>query len=232
MRAKAVEEGEKRNEPSRDCNFRSFSHSSPVIPSKLWSRVVGTLCIMSLGILFIYSYIYIYMTPHTLQTHTRKQKQIIHFFLSTAIDIINISTLAIYINKIQSHFCLPLLDYLVFLWNCGKKRTEKQKREKCVKLFIYLFTLWAWYLSSSRFVGEQESRKARRGWASEPSQAKKGKPLRTLSACAPDSHSPASLCSPWKTTFLNQKTTTKSMSFSHIKKKQSLLYIPLRHLWG
>lgn len=50
--AKAVEDVEVKNDPSWDCNFRSCFQSKSDIPSKLYSKVVGILCIISLGILF------------------------------------------------------------------------------------------------------------------------------------------------------------------------------------
>lgn len=52
INAKAVEDGENKNDPSCDCNFRSCFQSKPDIPSKLCNNVVGTLCIISFGILF------------------------------------------------------------------------------------------------------------------------------------------------------------------------------------
>lgn len=51
MNAKAVEEGEKRKDPSWDWSFKSFSQSKSRIPSKLCNNVVGILCIISFGIL-------------------------------------------------------------------------------------------------------------------------------------------------------------------------------------
>jgi len=51
IKAYAVAEGENKKDPSLDWSFRSIVQSSPDIPSRLCNIVVGTLCIMSFGIL-------------------------------------------------------------------------------------------------------------------------------------------------------------------------------------
>ena len=60
-----MEDGENKNDPSWLCNFRSLFHSRPGIPSKLWSSVVGTLCIMSLGILSTHTHTHTIIALHT-----------------------------------------------------------------------------------------------------------------------------------------------------------------------
>lgn len=55
MKAKAVDDGEVKNEPSIDWSFRSLDQSKSSIPSKLYSSVVVPWCINCLGILFRYT---------------------------------------------------------------------------------------------------------------------------------------------------------------------------------